>query len=87
MESQGDSTSLTNHLNGIWAADLFVVHTLSYQVLYVMFFISHSRRELMHFNFTSNPTAAWVWRQLIEATAWGRSAFPSDPRWRLCLRP
>ena len=35
-----------------------------------MFFISHSRRELMHFNFTSNPTAAWVWRQLIEATPW-----------------
>ena len=24
----------------------------------------------MHFNVTFNPTAAWVWRQLIEATPW-----------------
>jgi transposase InsO family protein len=23
-------------------------------------------------NVTANPTAAWVWRQLIEATPWGR---------------
>ena len=35
-----------------------------------MFFISHRRRELVHFNVTSSPTAAWVWRQLIEATPW-----------------
>jgi Integrase core domain len=32
---------------------------------------SHCRRELMHVNLTANPTAAWVWRQLIEATPWG----------------
>ena len=25
----------------------------------------------MHVNVTANPTAAWVWRQLIEATPWG----------------
>ena len=65
-------TFLTNHLNGIWAADLFVVQTVSYQVLYVIFFISHGRRELVHFNVTSNPTTAWVWRQLMEATPWAR---------------
>src|SRR5438067_3667673 len=23
-------------------------------------------------NLTANPTAAWVWRQLIEATPWGQ---------------
>src|SRR3954469_19723773 len=33
--------------------------------------IAHGRRELVHVNVTSNPTAAWVWRQLIEATPWG----------------
>jgi hypothetical protein len=49
-----------------------VVHTINYRVLYVLFFISHDRRELIHFNVTSNPTAAWVWQQLIEATPWGR---------------
>ena len=25
-----------------------------------------------HLNVTAHPTAAWVWRQLIEATPWGR---------------
>ena len=34
--------------------------------------ISHARRELVHLNVTANPTAAWVWRQLIAATPWGR---------------
>jgi transposase InsO family protein len=49
-----------------------VVHTINYRVLYVLFFIRHDRRELIHFNVTSSPTAAWVWQQLIEATPWGR---------------
>jgi transposase InsO family protein len=26
----------------------------------------------VHVNVTANPTAAWVWRQVIEATPWGR---------------
>jgi Integrase core domain len=29
-------------------------------------------RELVHVNVTATPTAAWVWRQLIEATPWGQ---------------
>jgi len=40
--------------------------------LYVFFFLRHERRELIHFNVTASPTAAWIWRQGIEATAWGR---------------
>ena len=39
---------------------------------YVFFFISHDRRELIHFNVTASPTAAWIWQQLLEATPWGR---------------
>ena len=70
--SQAWRTFLKNHLNGIWAADLFVVQTVGYQVLYVIVLISHGRRELVHFNVTSHPTAAWVWQQLIEATPWAR---------------
>src|ERR687885_2231669 len=35
-------------------------------------FIAHGRRELVHVNVTANPTAAWVWRRLIEATPWDR---------------
>jgi putative transposase len=70
--SQTWRTFLSNQLKGIWAADLLVVHTINYRVLYVLFFIRHDRRELIHFNVTSSPTAAWVWQQLIGATPWGR---------------
>ncbi len=46
--------------------------TLTFKTLYVLVFIAHGRRELVHFNVTANPTAAWVWHQLIEATTpWG----------------
>jgi transposase InsO family protein len=36
----------------------------------VLVFIAHGRRELVHLNVTANSTAAWVWRQVIEATPW-----------------
>jgi transposase InsO family protein len=65
-------TFLANQAQAIWAADLFVVQTLTFATLYVMFFISHGRRQLVHFDVTAHPTAAWVWRQLIEATPWDR---------------
>ncbi len=70
--SQTWRTFLRNQIKGIWAGDLFVVQTIGFQTLYVFFFIRHERRELIHFNVTANPTAAWIWRQVIEATAWGR---------------
>jgi transposase InsO family protein len=54
-----------------WAADLLSVPTLTFKTLHVLVFIAHGRRELVHVNVTANPTAAWVWRQLIEATPWG----------------
>jgi hypothetical protein len=46
--------------------------TLTFQTLYVVFLISHDRRRLLHFDVTAHPTAAWVWRQMIEATPWGQ---------------
>jgi transposase InsO family protein len=70
--SQGWRTFLRNQINGIWAADLFVVQTIGFQTLYVFFFIRHERRELIQCKVTASPTAAWIWRQTIEATAWGR---------------
>ena len=64
---------LANHRPSIWAADLFTVQTLTFRTLYVLLFIAHDRRELVHWNVTAHPTAAWVWRQLLEATPWGRA--------------
>ena len=64
-------TFLENHRPQIWAADFFTVHTLRFQTLYVVFFIAHDRRTVMHLHVTAHPTAEWVWRQLIHATPWG----------------
>ena len=76
--SQTWGTFLRNHAHAIWAADLLTVQTLTFRTLYVLFFITHGRRELVHVAVTAHPTAAWVWRQLIEATPWGRQ--PHVPR-------
>jgi transposase InsO family protein len=69
--SQTWRTFLRNHAHHLWAADLLTVQTLTFKTLYVLVFIAHSRRELVHLNVTANPSAAWVWRQLIQATPWG----------------
>ncbi|MDQ3701113.1 MAG: integrase core domain-containing protein [Chloroflexota bacterium] len=65
-------TFLRHHAPAIWAADLLTIQTLTCKTLYMLFFITHGRRELIHAAVTAHPTAAWVWQQLIEATPWGR---------------
>jgi transposase InsO family protein len=66
-------TFLRNHAHHVWAADLLTVPTFTFKILYVLVFIAHGRRELVHVNVTTSPTAAWVWRQLLEATPWGHT--------------
>lgn len=90
--SQTWRTFLANHRPNIWAADLFTVQTLSFRTLYVLLFITHARRELVHVNLTASPTAAWIWQQVKEATPWGRqpryllrdrdAAYGGDFAWR-----
>jgi hypothetical protein len=46
---------LRNHAHHIWAADLLTVQTLTFKTLYVLVFIAHKRRELVHINVTANP--------------------------------
>ena len=69
--SQPWRTFLKNHAPQIWAVDLFAVQTVTLRTVYAIVFIAHDRRRIVHVNVTRNPTAAWVWRQLIEATPWG----------------
>src|SRR5499433_1003978 len=68
--SQGWKTFLTNHADGIAAMDLFVVPTISFQLLYGLFILRHDRRLIIWFGVTRRPTAEWIARQLIEAHAW-----------------
>ena len=62
------------HALDIWALDLFTVQTLIFRTLYVFVVISHERRWIEHWNITAHPTAPWIWRQVIEATAWSRAS-------------
>jgi transposase InsO family protein len=64
-------TFLRNQVQGIWAADLFVVQTVGFRTVYAFFFITHDRRQLVDFSVTASPTAAWIWQQVINATPWG----------------
>jgi transposase InsO family protein len=71
--SQSWRAFLASHRPTIWAADPLTVQTLTFRTLYVLVFLAHGRRELVHCVVTAHPTAAWVWRQLINATPWGRA--------------
>ena len=71
--SQTWRTFLTNHANQIMAADLFVVPTVTFRLLFVLVILAHDRRRLVHVAVTEHPTAGWTAQQL-------RNAFPSTRR-------
>ena len=62
---------LRNHREGIAAMDFFTVPTATFQVLYVLIFIRHARRQILHFNVSAHPGTEWIIQQL-------REAFPYD---------
>jgi len=68
--SQGWKTFLRNHASGIASVDLFVVHTISFKLLYGLVILRHARRRLVRIAVTSNPTAEWVAGQVTEAFPW-----------------
>jgi hypothetical protein len=49
------------------AADLFVVPTVTFQLLFVLVILAHDRRRLVHVAVTDHPTAAWTAQQLRNA--------------------
>ena len=54
--------------------DFFAVPTLRFKVLYVFVVLNHSRRQVVHFAVTANPTMAWVIQHLREAMPFGQQA-------------
>ena len=69
--SQTWRTFLQNHLAELVSVDFFVVPTATFRLLYVFVILLHRRRQVVHFNVTDCPTAAWTARQIGEA-------FPDD---------
>jgi len=65
--SQTWRTFLTNQASQIMAADLFVVPTLTFRLLFVLVTLAHDRRRIVHVAVTEHPTAAWTAQQLRNA--------------------
>jgi hypothetical protein len=63
------------------AADLFVVPTVTFRLLFALVILAHDRRQIVHVAVTEHPTAAWTAQQL-------RNAFPENeaPRYLLHAR-
>jgi transposase InsO family protein len=70
LSGQRWGTFIRNHLPQIAAMDLFVVPTLSFNVLYVLVIVRLARRELVWINVTAQPTAEWIAQQITEAFPW-----------------
>jgi len=68
--SQGWTTFLRNHADGIVAMDLFVVPTISFRLLYGLLILRHDRRRILWLGVTAHPTAEWIAHQLTEACGW-----------------
>jgi transposase InsO family protein len=65
--SQTWRTFLTNHASQIMAADLFVVPSVTFRLLFVLIILAHDRRRIVHVAVTEHPTAAWTAQQLRNA--------------------
>ena len=61
---------LKNHINELVSIDFLIVPTIRFKLLFVLVVLAHSRRKVLHFNVTENPTAQWTAQQIIEAFLW-----------------
>jgi len=59
-------TFLHNHLGQLVSIDFFTVPTVTMRVLFVFIVLEHRRREVLHFNVTEHPTAAWTAQQIVD---------------------
>ena len=77
--SQTWRTFLANHVPDIAACDFFTVPTVTFRVLYVFIILRHDRRQIVHFNVTTNPHAEWTAQQIVQA-------FPYEEAPRFLIR-
>lgn len=56
-----------NYAKSAVAVDFFVVPTATFRLLYVFLILSPDRRRVVHYNVTTNPSAAWTAQQVVEA--------------------
>ena len=71
--SQGWRAFLRNHAPNIAAMDLFVVPTMSFDLLYAFVIVRLDRRDLVWIGVTRHPTAEPIARQITEAFPWNEA--------------
>ena len=71
--SQTWRTFLDNHVPDIAACDLFTIPTVTFRVLYIFIVLRYDRRQVVHFNVTTNPHAEWTAQQIVNAFPYGES--------------
>jgi putative transposase len=64
---------LQHHVQDLVALDLFVVPTVTHEILFVLLILAHERRRVVHVNVTEHPTAAWTAQQVIDAFPWDKA--------------
>jgi hypothetical protein len=57
----------------IAAMDLFVVPSVTFDLLYTFITVRLARRDLVWINVTSHPTAEWITHQITEALPWNEA--------------
>jgi putative transposase len=68
--SQTWRTFLKNHVTNMASIDFFTVPTATFRILFVLVVLRHSRRQVVHFNVTTNPSAMWTAQQIVNAFPW-----------------
>ena len=63
-------TLLHHPVKDLASADLYVVPTATFRLLFGFVILSHDRRRPVHFAVASHPTAEWTARQLVQAFPW-----------------
>jgi putative transposase len=58
--SQTWKSFLQNHARQIAAIDFFTVPTVTFDILYGFVVLLHDRRQVVHSNVTTHPTALWA---------------------------
>jgi putative transposase len=58
---------LENHMKNMVSIDFFTVPTATFQILFELVILSHRRRQIVHSNVTTTPSAMWTAQQVIEA--------------------
>jgi hypothetical protein len=71
--SQRWRTFVRNHAPDVAAMDLFVVPTISFDLLYILVILRLARRDLIWINVTTHLTADWIARQITEAFPWNEA--------------